>query len=75
MYIDNLLTTLNCLSWLCVCVCVCVCVTVQSHEFIRPEASVANLQDLYLEITMWVQKLDVESTWVFNGNGNIHGMK
>lgn len=64
MYIDNLLTTLNCLSLQCV-----------SREFIRPEASVANLRNLYLEITMWVQKQDVESTWVFNGNGNIHGMK
>lgn len=70
MYIDNYLPLLT--AWAC---SVCLCITVQPHEFIRPEASGANLWDLYLEIRMWVQKLDVESRWVFNGSGNIHGMK
>lgn len=36
------------------------------------KALVANLRDLYLEGIMWIEILDVESTWVFSGNVNVH---
>ena len=62
MYIDNLLTTLNCLSWLCVCVCVCVCVSQfspmslldQKHQWLTCKTCTWKLQCGFRN---WMQKV------------------